>query len=329
VSKTGRWRWRGQMTVAKKVAGEPYDAVDWIRSIITSAMPGPMPLRGGGNAYGLSDLNYYGSFICGGASFWSLFLWRGMESLRRWSVGMYPGRATRGCRRIRGDGWPYHWVRGRFPGYGMGWQPGGSWNGLNNVGMNGGTLRRDDAEGTLRRMEWVRIRCIRRSVLPPAQRLRRRERRAVAGDVEPNAYCLFATGQSGICGFRKDSAGGCVRGDRWDLNHVNNDVESMGSASMPVYALPNGGAEPTSTGDARTGDRCAGERGEGCRECVGMSSRRRQADGKNGWVQGSSPSYHGVEAVLSPRCSGSDERTCGNAGAGGGGGSRGPVASPK
>src|SRR5260370_13216561 len=59
-----------QMTVAKKVAGEPYDAWDKESIDYHKRYAAANAFAGGGNAYGLSDLNYYGSFInYGGASF--------------------------------------------------------------------------------------------------------------------------------------------------------------------------------------------------------------------------------------------------------------------
>ena len=53
----------GQMAVAKKVAAEPYDA--WDKESIDYHQRYAMAntFAGGGNSYGLSDLNYYGNFI--------------------------------------------------------------------------------------------------------------------------------------------------------------------------------------------------------------------------------------------------------------------------
>src|SRR3981189_1127713 len=63
-----------QVAVAKKIQGEPYD--EWDKESIDyhKRYAAANAAVAGGNAYGVSDLNYYGNFInAGGSSFWQPF----------------------------------------------------------------------------------------------------------------------------------------------------------------------------------------------------------------------------------------------------------------
>ena len=81
------------MTVAKKVAGEPYDAWDKESIDYHQRYAAANTFAGGGNAYGLSDLNYYGNFInAGGSSFWQpYFVGAGWSPYANGVWALYPG----------------------------------------------------------------------------------------------------------------------------------------------------------------------------------------------------------------------------------------------
>jgi FecR protein len=86
-------------------------------------------------SYGMSDLNYYGSFTNypGYGTLWQpYFVGAGWDPFMSGAWAYYPGS---GYSWVSGYPWgwtPYHTGSWAFvPGYGWGWQPGGSWTGLN------------------------------------------------------------------------------------------------------------------------------------------------------------------------------------------------------
>ncbi len=126
-----------QATVAKKVAGEQYDAWDKESNDYHQRYAMANTFAGGGNAFGLSDLNYYGSFINAGGfgSFWQpYFVGAGWSPYANGLWAMYPGAGYSWVSPYPWGWLPYHSGAWSFyPGYGWGWQPGGSFNGLNNI----------------------------------------------------------------------------------------------------------------------------------------------------------------------------------------------------
>jgi hypothetical protein len=338
-----------QMAVAKKVAGEPYDAWDKESIDYHKRYAAANAFAGGGNAYGLSDLNYYGNFInAGGFSFWQpYFVGAGWSPYANGVWCLYPGAGYSWVSPYPWGWLPYHsgtWSF--FPGYGWGWQPGGSWNGLNNVGMGGGTI----ATGTMSTNGVGRnpMHAPLRPATPP-------QAPAAAGATRPSLVMsnekpivMSRQDREGNFVFQRDSAGlGVPRGSLGNLNHVANDVGRHGSASMPVYAAtPNGGAEgnvhgatrgPAGPATLRPG--YAGEGSPGVRGNEAGASAARQggydrsggAGGSSG-SQGASPSYHGGGGgSQSSGAAAPMSAPAGNAGAvSGGGGSHGTMApSPK
>lgn len=216
-----------QVTVAKKIEEDPYDAWDKESNDYHARYSQANTFAGGGASYGLSDLNYYGGFINGGAfgSFWQpYFASAGWSPYGSGVWAFYPGAGYSFVSPYPWGWLPYHtgaWSF--FPGYGWGWQPGGSFNGLNNVVAGGG-----EVAGTLRTPS---------RPAPPAAGASL----VVAGD---RPMVFSQQDKAGNFVFQKDSAGlGVPRGTLGSLNKISNHVEQHGSASMQVYAAaPSAGA---------------------------------------------------------------------------------------
>jgi hypothetical protein len=331
-----------QMTMAKKVQGEPYDEWDKESLDYHKRYAAANAAVAGGNAFGLSDLNYYGNFInAGGASFWQpYFVGAGWSPYANGLWAYYPGAGYSFVSPYPWGWLPYHsgsWSF--FPGYGWGWQPGGTWNGLNNVGMNG-TM----ATGTMP-VGGVPANGLGKNPMHSPLRTAAPPQPPVAGATRPSMVLtnekpmvMSQPDRQGNFVFQKDSAGlGVPRGSLGNLNHVNNDVGRHGSASMPVYAAgPNGAAEGNTHGASRGpqtlrpangGEGSTGVRGNE----AGPWAGRQGGNERTGGVQGSSPSFHGGGGggtQSSGAAAPASAPSGGNAGAGGGGG-HGPIASPK
>jgi hypothetical protein len=329
-----------EMTVAKKIAGAPYD--EWDKESIDyhKRYAAANAFAGGGNAYGLSDLNYYGNFInAGGMSFWQpYFVGAGWSPYSNGVWAMYPGAGYSWVSPYPWGWLPYHtgsWSF--FPGYGWGWQPGGSWNGLNNVGMNGGTI----ATGTMPTNGAGRnpMHSPLRSATPPQAPAATGATRSSLVLSNERPMVMSRPDSSGNFVFQRDSAGmGVPRGSLGNLNHVANDVGRHGSASMPVYAAtPNGGTEGnihgTSRGPATLRPGYGGQGSPGMRgNEAGQWAGRQGGSERTGGVQGVTPSVRGGGGGAQSSGGGapmSAPSGGGGAASGGGGGSRGPVASPR
>ena len=342
-----------EMAVAKKVQGQPYD--EWDKESIDyhKRYAAANAAVAGGNSFGLSDLNYYGSFInAGGASFWQpYFVGAGWSPYANGVYAFYPGAGYSWVSPYPWGWLPYHsgtWSF--FQGYGWGWQPGGAFNGLNNVGMNGGTI----ATGTMpaggvptgsvpgngvgRNPMHSPIRSA--AAPPPPTATGGTRQSLVMSSEKPIVYSR--QDQSGNFVFQKDSAGlGVPRGSLGNLNHVNNDVGRHGTASMPVYAAGPNGAEGNVHGATRGGPATLrpGYGGEGSPAMRGNEAAAAAHQGgyeRTGGVQGGSPSSRGGGGG-SPAGGGggaaagahSGGAAGAGAGGGGGGGGHGSAASPK
>ncbi len=92
-------------------------------------------------AYGLDDMGYYGSFMnAGGCG----SMWRPYFASAAWdpySNGVWAWYQGAGYSWVSPYPWgwtPYHYGNWAYcPGVGYGWQPGGAWNGLNNIAAFG------------------------------------------------------------------------------------------------------------------------------------------------------------------------------------------------
>ena len=127
-----------QPVIAKNVAEEPLDswdkdAVQYHKNFANATSYGNQPY-----AYGINDMNYYGSFVngagCGGGS-----LWRPYFTSASWDPygsGAWAYYPSAGYSWVSPYPWgwtPYHSGSWDFcPGIGWGWRAGGVWQGLAN-----------------------------------------------------------------------------------------------------------------------------------------------------------------------------------------------------
>jgi hypothetical protein len=230
-----------QVTMANKVASEPFDAWDKESNDYHARYAMANTSAGGGNAYGLSDLNYYGNFINAGAfgSIWQPYLagagW-GPYDNGLWAF--YPGAGYSWVSPYPWGWLPYHsgaW--NYYPGFGWGWQPGGSWMGLNNIAATGFA-----PTGSSVASSTAALGVLHAPTRPVGPAL-------VAGQSSPsmvlsNQAPMAMSRQSGQGNFvfEKNSAGlGVPRGSLGDLKEVSNSVAKHGAAIMPVYAEAPGG----------------------------------------------------------------------------------------
>jgi hypothetical protein len=214
-----------QVAVTKKIETEPSDAWDKDANDYHARYSQANAMVAGGSTYGLSDLNYYGNFINGGAfgSFWQPYLaGAGWNPYGNGLWASYPGAGYSWVSPYPWGWLPYHsgtWSY--FPGYGWGWQPGGTFNGLNNVAGVGGVPVVTAVHSPLR------------ATSPQAPT-------AGAGSlVVANSTPMVVSREQtpGNFVFQKNSAGlGVPRGSLGSLNKISTHVEQHGSASMPVYA---------------------------------------------------------------------------------------------
>jgi hypothetical protein len=219
-----------QVAIAKKkIEEEPYDAWDKDANDYHARYSQANAMVAGGATYGLSDLNYYGNFINGGAfgSFWQPYLvGAGWNPYCNGVWAQYPGAGYSWVSPYPWGWLPYHsgtWSF--FPGYGWGWQPGGTFNGLNNVASGGG----------------VAAGLIGTSVHSPVRAASPQAPTVGAGSLvlANNTPMVFSKeDKPGNFVFQKNSAGlGVPRGSLGSLNKISTHVEQHGSANMQVYAV--------------------------------------------------------------------------------------------
>lgn len=214
---------------------------------------------GSGYSYGISDLNYYGSFTnlgsCGsmwqpyfvGAS-WSPFsngLWTWYPGAGYSWVSPYPW------------GWmPFHYGSWNYcAGYGWGWRPGGSWVGLGNSGFV------TSQSGKYKSFVPVR---------PPSHAPLPAQRGVIPVNHQPLSISGLRNRNSFV--FRNNSAGlGVPRGDMGSLRGFSKDAEHHGLVARPVVEIPiqnagagygawNGNGSYSATRRAQGGDSIAGSR---------------------------------------------------------------------
>lgn len=176
-------------------------------------------LSGGAGLYGTSDLNYYGSFSnmgCGS-------MWRPYFASAAWSPydnGMWAYYPTAGYSWVSPYPWgwlPFHsgnWVN--CGGAGWGWQPGGSFYGLQNVAA----IAPAGAGGN---------RTLVTAPLPP------RGGAPAMVPVNTRPLAVSSVSSPGTFTFRKDSAGlGVPREAFGDLRSISSDVVHHGQVNTEV-----------------------------------------------------------------------------------------------
>jgi len=178
--------------------------------------------------YGVSDLNYYGSFlnIAGYGMVWQpYFVGAGWSPYANGLWASYPGGIYSWVSPYPWGWLPFHSGTWSYiPSYGWGWQPGNTFVGLNNVAggqlpINGGPAHMPG--GTLPR--------------PPA------ESRASFVQVNQQPLVISKPDAGGKFVFRNDSAGlGVPRGSMGKLDGISNEAAHHGFANRDVYVAPAG-----------------------------------------------------------------------------------------
>jgi hypothetical protein len=213
-------------TVAKDVSEEPLDgwdkeSVGYHQRLAIQAMNNSS--FASGYSYGLSDLGYYGSFMDAGACG---MMWRPYFASAAWDpygngAWAYYGGAGYSWVSPYPWGWtPYHYGSWSMcPGMGWGWQPGGAWNGLNNMAMVPLQRLGGGAGG---------------HPLLPGRPPRAGEATMIPVNQRPLVRSELKSGDS--FEFRKDSAGlGVPRGTMGRLDKLSNQAVSRGTATTQIY----------------------------------------------------------------------------------------------
>ena len=212
---------RPQPTVARNV--ESYEELDsWDKKEAeyhTLAAP-VSALNSSPYAYGLDDMGYYGSFMNAGSCG---SMWRPYFASAAWdpySNGVWAWYQGAGYSWVSPYPWgwtPYHYGSWAYcPGVGYGWQPGGAWNGLNNVAATG------PANGPIH----VPV----RPAGPPVGGART----LMVVNLKPLVRSEAASEDSFL--FRKDSAGlGIPREGLGNLNKLSQHTLDRGTATRDIY----------------------------------------------------------------------------------------------
>jgi FecR protein len=243
-----------QPEVAKNVAPGPFD--DWDKEEIKyhdQYSKGNALLGSSASGYGVSDLNYYGSFAdIGGCG----MMWQPYFVSAAWNPygnglwAYYPGSGYSWVSPYPWGWLPFHTGSWSFcPARGWGWVPGGGWNGLRNVvgvthPINGHPLP-------------VRP----HPPMPPGPG---KPTLAFANHA-PMATSKLV-GEQGFV-FRNNSAGlGVPRGSMGNLGKISPAVEHNGFVSKPAYVESNAGGRAGAPltvhpGSPSNGGERGGERG--------------------------------------------------------------------
>jgi hypothetical protein len=325
-----------KVTVAKKIEGEPFDQWDKESIDYHQRYSAANTFAGGGNAYGLSDLNYYGNFINGGAfgSFWQPYLvGEGWSPYGNGVWALYPGAGYSWVSPYPWGWLPYHsgaWSF--FPGYGWGWQPGGAWNGLNNTARVGTVAAGAGMAGSSTLTQGGVHAPLRTATAPPAPVASATTRASlVMSNDKPVVFSK--EDRPGNFVFQKNSAGlGVPRGSLGNLNKISNEVGRHGSANMEVFATApsreTAGSVHAATRGPETLHRGSPADGaQGWHGNEGLSSASRQGSASQGGQ--AQPSFHSSGASPSSGSGGSMGAANSGGGSSGNGGARGSAASPK
>jgi hypothetical protein len=218
---------QSEPTIAKSVADnalDPWDhnAVDYHKSFANASSYGNSPY-----AYGINDMNYYGSFGggCGGSMWRPYFASANWDPYANGAFAYYPGAGYSWVSPYPWGWTPFHSGSWAFcQGIGWGWMPGSAWMGLANLGpltnAPGGVVRPH----------------------PPIQSPGAGHQAFVPVNLKPlNSSSL---GAHDTFVFRGDSAGlGVPRGTLGKLNGFSGQTAQHGMASTGVSFAPRGASE--------------------------------------------------------------------------------------
>jgi hypothetical protein len=274
---------QGEPVVAKSVAEAPLDdwdknAVQYHKSFANVSSFGNTPY-----SYGLSDLNYYGSFGnfggCGS-------MWRPYFAGAAWdpySSGAWAYYPSAGYSWVSPYPWgwtPYHYGAWQYcSGVGWGWQPGGPWFGLSNSAF----LLKPGTGGTLNHPR------------PPLHPPVASQSSMTLVNMKTMPTSTLSKNETFV--FRQDSAGlGVPRGTLGKLNGFSHETAQHGAATTGVYL--RGAAEGGSHG--------------------APSAYSASSAGRLGTASSNHSSYSG--GMQSMSSSGGSHASAGGGGVGGGGG---------
>ncbi len=213
----------GETTVAKDVSHEAFDSWDHE----STGYHARSAMFAGSSyspySYGVSDMMYYGSFMdAGGCG----SMWRPYFASAAWdpySNGAWSYYQGAGYSWVSPYPWgwtPYHTGSWNYcQGMGWGWQPGGGWNGLNNVA----------AFSSYRNGSNYPVHMPKMPVKPPGPGaptlIAVNLKPLVRSEMSPNEFV-----------FRKDSAGlGVPRQTLGKLSGISRQTVAHGTASTPIY----------------------------------------------------------------------------------------------
>jgi len=228
--------------VAKTVVAGPFDSWDKQASEYHARVAAMGAFGGSPYAYGTSDMAYYGAFseVGGCGSMWRPYF--ASASWEPYGAGAWAYYQGAGYSFVSPYPWgwtPYHFGSWSYcPNAGWGWQPGGSWSGLNNGTMI--AFNPTNGNGKLHPMP-----------IAPPHPPSGGEPTMVAFISRPVVRSEMASSNSFV--FRNDSAGlGIPRGDLGALNKFSEHAVQKGSISTSVYAsvgtVPsNGGMHASNT----------------------------------------------------------------------------------
>ena len=214
-------------TVAKNVSADPFDSWDKQATEYHARVAAFGAFGNSPYAYGTSDMAYYGAFseVGGCGSMWRpYFTSASWEPYGAGSWAYYQGAGYSFVSPYPWGWTPYHYGSWSYcPNAGWGWQPGGSWSGLN----NGTMIAFNPSNGNGTGMHPMPI--------APPHPPRGGEPTMVPFISKPVVRSEMASSNSFV--FRKDSAGlGIPRGDLGALNKFSEHAVQKGSASTSVYA---------------------------------------------------------------------------------------------
>ena len=219
---------QSEPVIAKSVADnalDPWDknAVEYHKSFANASSYGNSPY-----AYGINDMNYYGSFMngagCGGSMWRPYFTSASWDPYANGAFAYYPGAGYSWVSPYPWGWTPFHSGSWAFcQGVGWGWRPGGAWMGLANLGG----IATAHAGVTRPR--------------PPIQAPSAGHPPVVPVNLKPlNTSSL---GNHDTFVFRGDSAGlGVPRGSLGKLNGFSRGANQHGMASTSVSYAPRGGS---------------------------------------------------------------------------------------
>ena len=321
-----------QVDVAKKISEEQYDGWDKESNDYHTRYSNANAFAGGGNSFGLSDLNYYGSFTNAGGcgQMWQPYLVSSSWSPYANGVwALYPGAGYSWVSPYPWGWLPYHTGSWGFcQGVGWGWYPGGGWNGLNNVARTatygvppGGGLV---AKGTVHSP-------LRPATMPTPPSAGGARTSLVLSNQSPIVFSK--EDKPGNFVFQKDSAGlGVPRGSLGSLNKISSEVGRHGSANMEVFGAPAGGeafhgsAANRGPVTLRPGSAADNAAWHGNESAAAMAARQTTYGANQG---AAAPASRGGGFSQPGSMSGGAPAGGGSSGGGSGGGAKGSAASPK